>query len=144
METWLSRKTLARKTVSGYWRAATGRSSQLISSLPREGMLKIGIHQVQAQLSLQDYHLAFCLFQGPLWELTMEFRQHDQMTTRTASKMVKDEVHIWRRYLNEIHHHMEQSHDLDRTFFGGKDGDLSGSNAPFPSFAASNLIFYHI
>ena len=126
------------------WRAATGRSKQLMSSLLREGMLKIGMHQIPTQLSLEDYHLALCLFQGSLWELTMELRQHDQMTTRNASNMIKDELYLWRRYLKDIRNHIELNHNLECTFFGGNSGSLADPNAPFPSFAAPDLTFYHI
>lgn len=126
------------------WRAAMGRSKQLMSSLLREGMLKIGMHEIPTQLSLEDYHLAFCLFQGGLWELSMEMRQHDQMTTRNASQMLKDELGMWRRYLEDIRKHIELTHHLERSFFGGSGDDLADPSAPYPSFAASDLTFYHI
>jgi hypothetical protein len=90
------------------------------------------------RLSLEDNHFSLCAFMSEIWGICRETHEEHHLNYRSSElNRTAERVRTWKGYLQDWRAHIEQTDDLENTFFT----DSSGDGNPFLGL---NLTLYHL
>ncbi|KAJ5933629.1 hypothetical protein N7454_005958 [Penicillium verhagenii] len=124
-----------------HWYEPAGRTRSTFSAMMRDGLETHGFitgYLRMPRLSLEDNHFSLCAFMSELWGICREAHEEHHLNYRSPElNRTADRVRTWKGYLQDWRAQIEQTDDLENTFFT----DLSGDGNPFLGL---NLTLYHL
>jgi hypothetical protein len=90
------------------------------------------------RLSLEDNHFSLCAFMSEIWGICRETHEEHHLNYRSSElNRTADRVRTWKGYLQDWRAQIEQTDDLENTFFSESSGDTR-------PFLRLNLTLYHL
>ncbi|CRG92453.1 hypothetical protein PISL3812_09513 [Talaromyces islandicus] len=124
-----------------HWYEPAGRTRSAFSTMIRDGLETQGFmtgYLRMPRLSLDDNHFSLCAFMSELWGICRETHEEHHLNYRSPElNRTVDRVRTWKGYLQDWRAQIEQTDDLENTFFTDTSGDVS-------PFLGLNLTLYHL